>query len=193
MTGTDYGHLTYLVLLGAAVVFWFFTNHRQSFGKTLQQAMAWVLIFLGMIAAVAMWDDIRSVARPVEAVMSDADRIEIPRSVDGHYRLVLGVNGTPVEFVVDTGATDMVLSLEDAKRVGFDIDALPFVGRALTANGEVKTAPVILSEVTIGDHTDRRVPARVNGGDLFQSLLGMTYLQRFDQITITGGRLILTR
>ena len=50
--GTDQiGHLTYLILLGAAVVFWFVTNHRQSFGRTMQQALAWALIFLGVVAA----------------------------------------------------------------------------------------------------------------------------------------------
>ncbi|WP_204114629.1 retropepsin-like aspartic protease family protein [Shimia biformata] len=192
MNAYDYGRLTYLVLLGAAVVFWFVTNHRQSLGKTMQQALAWGLIFLGVVAAVAMWDDIRGAARPLNAVVSDQGRIEIPRGMDGHYHINVEINGTPIPFIVDTGASDIVLTKRDARRVGLDPDQLPFVGRAMTANGEVRTAPVTLSEVQLGGVVDRNMPARVNGGDMDTSLLGMSYLQRFSQITIAGNRLILT-
>nr|WP_319948708.1 TIGR02281 family clan AA aspartic protease [uncultured Shimia sp.] len=193
MSSFEYGQLTYLVVLCAAVVFWFVTNHRQSFGKILQQAMAWVLIFLGVIVAIGMWGDIRDTVRPTQAVFSDEGRIEIPRSQDGHYRLTLTINGKPILFVVDTGASQVVLSKADAAKAGLDLENLVYYGRALTANGEVRTAPVTLKEVKIGTLTDRNVAAQVNGGELDQSLLGMSYLQRFEQITITGQKLILTR
>lgn len=193
MSSFEYGQLTYLVVLCAAVLFWFVTNHRQSFGKILQQAMAWVLIFLGVIVAIGMWGDIRDTVRPTQAVFSDEGRIEIPRSQDGHYRLTLTINGKPILFVVDTGASQVVLSKADAAKAGLDLENLVYYGRALTANGEVRTAPVTLKEVKIGTLTDRNVAAQVNGGELDQSLLGMSYLQRFEQITITGQKLILTR
>lgn len=193
MSSFEYGQLTYLVVLCAAVLFWFVTNHRQSFGKILQQAMAWVLIFLGVIVAIGMWGDIRDTVRPTQAVFSDEGRIEIPRSQDGHYRLTLTINGKPILFVVDTGASQVVLSKADAAKAGLDLENLVYYGRALTANGEVRTAPVTLTEVKIGTLTDRNVAAQVNGGELDQSLLGMSYLQRFEQITITGQKLILTR
>lgn len=193
MSSFEYGQLTYLVVLCAAVVFWFVTNHRQSFGKILQQAMAWVLIFLGVIVAIGMWGDIRDTVRPTQAVFSDEGRIEIPRSQDGHYRLTLTINGKPILFVVDTGSSQVVLSKADAAKAGLDLENLVYYGRALTANGEVRTAPVTLNEVKIGTLTDRNVAAQVNGGELDQSLLGMSYLQRFEQITITGQKLILTR
>ena len=193
MSSFEYGQLTYLVVLCAAVLFWFVTNHRQSFGKILQQAMAWVLIFLGVIVAIGMWGDIRDTVRPTQAVFSDEGRIEIPRSQDGHNRLTLTINGKPILFVVDTGASQVVLSKADAAKAGLDLENLVYYGRALTANGEVRTAPVTLTEVKIGTLTDRNVAAQVNGGELDQSLLGMSYLQRFEQITITGQKLILTR
>lgn len=187
------GQLTYLVLLGAAVLFWFVTNHRQSFRKTVQQGMAWVLIFLGIIAAYGMWGDIRSTVAPQTTVFSDEGRVVIPRSRDGHYRLELQVNGTPIDFVIDTGASGIVLSRQDAARAGLDPDALPYFGRALTANGEVKTAPVTLDEIRLGSLVDKRIPAQVNGGELDQSLLGMSYLNHWREITISGGKLILQR
>lgn len=191
MSDGNFGNLIYLVVLGTMVVFWFVTNHRQSFRKNIQQGLAWLLIFLGVIAAYGMWGDIRSTVSPTATVHADTGNIEVPRSPDGHYRMTLNVNDAPITFVVDTGATDIVLSKSDAAKAGLDPSALPFIGRAYTANGEVRTAPVTLDTVKLGDMLDRRVPASVNGGELEQSLLGMSYLQRFREITISGGKLIL--
>ncbi|MCW8843702.1 MAG: TIGR02281 family clan AA aspartic protease [Rhodobacteraceae bacterium] len=193
MSNLQTGHLTYLLLLAVAVLFWFVTNHRQSFRKTVQQGMAWALIFIGIIVAYGMWGDIRSTITPRASVYSDAGRVVIPRSPDGHYRLTLDVNGAKIRFVVDTGASNIVLSKNDAKKAGLDPASLPYFGRALTANGEVKTAPVVLDEIRLGDMVDTRVSAQVNGGELNQSLLGMTYLNHWREITISDGRLILQR
>lgn len=193
MSSIEIGNLAYLVLLTSAVGFWFFVSNRETLGKTLQQAVLWGLIILGMIAAVGLWDDIRATVRPTQAVFSEAGRIEIPRGPDGHYRLTLDINETPITFIVDTGASDIVLSKQDARKVGFDPENLPYYGRAITANGEVRTAPVRLESVSLQGIRDRNVPARINGGALQQSLLGMAYLQRYEQITITGNRMILTR
>ena len=193
MSNWQTGQMTYLVVLAAAALFWFVTNHRQSFRKTVQQGLAWGLIFIGIIAAYGMWGDIRSTVMPKATIFSDAGRVVIPRSPDGHYRLKLGVNGTPVYFVVDTGASNIVLSKEDAARVGLEPDNLPYFGRALTANGEVKTAPVTLNEIRLGDLVDTRIPAQVNGRELSQSLLGMSYLNHWREIKISDGTLILQR
>ena len=125
--------------------------------------------------------------------MADEGRIEIPRSNDGHYYATLSVNGAEVNFVVDTGATDVVLTQAAARRAGQDPANLPYFGRALTANGEVRIAPVRLEEVALGDYVDTNVRASVNEVEMGQSLLAMSYLHLFDQITITGSKLILTR
>ena len=98
-----------------------------------------------------------------------------------------------MRFVVDTGATDMVLTQTDAQRAGIDPDGLAYLGRAMTANGEVRTALVRLDEVQLGSVTDRGVSAVVNQGEMAQSLLGMGYLQRWGRIEIAAGELILTR
>lgn len=193
MSGNDIGNLAYLAILLTASVFWFVTSGRQNLGKTTQHMAVWGLIFLGTIAVIGLWDDIRATVLPTQAVFDDAGRIEIPRSPDGHYRLTAQINGASLIFIVDTGASDIVLSQADARKAGFDPDALPYYGRAMTANGEVRTAPVRLSIVKVGGFEDHNVAARVNGGALDQSLLGMSYLQRYSQITIAGNKLILTR
>ena len=84
MSSMDYGNLAYLVLLGAVVTFWFFVQNRQSLNKTLQQGAIWGLIFLGTIAAVGLWGDIRQTVNPQQLVMTDTGRIEVPRGPDGH-------------------------------------------------------------------------------------------------------------
>lgn len=193
LTDWEYGRLIYLVLLGSALLFWFVTQNRQSLGRTLQQALAWVFIFVGVIAVVGLWEDIRSTVAPAGRASISDNRIEVPRSRDGHYYLSLTVNDTPVRFLVDTGATQVILGQQDARRIGIDLDGLNFFGRAMTANGEVRTAPVSLQTVSAGPVIDRDVSAWVTAGDMEQSLLGMTYLQRWDHIEIADGALVLSR
>lgn len=193
MDSFDTGRLIYLVLLGLMVAGWFFTQNRQSMNKSLQQAALWGFIFLGAVAAYGLWEDISQTVRPQQAVFADQGKIVVPRSPDGHYYIDAQVNGAPVQFVLDTGASMLVLTQDDARGAGLDPDNLTFTGRAMTANGEVRTAPVRLDRVTIGPATDENITAVVNSGEMAQSLLGMTYLQRWGKIEIAGGELTLTR
>ena len=193
MSAFDTARLFYLVLLGGALILWFVAQNRASAGKITQQAVVWALIFVGVIAAVGLWGDIRNTVTPGRATIAEDNRIILPRAMNGHYYLTAQVNGTPVDFVVDTGATGIVLTQKDAEAAGIDTSALAYVGRAFTANGEVRTAPVILQSIRIGPIRDERIRATVNQGEMDRSLLGMEYLQRFSSVEITGGKLVLTR
>ncbi|WP_146345266.1 retropepsin-like aspartic protease family protein [Phaeobacter marinintestinus] len=193
MTDMDWGRMIYLLLLVGALLTWFFVHNRQSLGRTLQHAMAWLLIFVGVIAMVGLWDDIRTTLRPQLGSVTSTGGIEVPRAPDGHYYLTLKLNDTPVTFMVDTGASQIVLTQADAKRAGIDLGSLAYIGRAMTANGEVRTAPIRLDTVALGPIKDTNLPAQVNEGEMGQSLLGMTYLQRFQKIEITRDGLLLTR
>ncbi|WP_170784546.1 retropepsin-like aspartic protease family protein [Ruegeria lacuscaerulensis] len=193
MDGDSIARLAYLSLLGVAVVAWFISQNRQTLNKTLQQAMAWVFIFIGVIAVVGLWEDIRSTVSPVPQLTVTGETIEVPRSADGHYYLPVEVDGQTITFLVDTGASQIVLSSRDAERIGVDLNQLNYFGRALTANGEVRTAPVRLETVTLGPITDQNISAWVNEGELHQSLLGMDYLHLFSNIQFADGRMILSR
>jgi len=193
LNGDQIGSLIYLVLLAVVIGGWFLVSQRGNLGKVVQYAAIWGFIFLGAIVAVGLWTDIRQTVTPRQSVMMDGARVEVPQAVDGHFYLTLEVNGAPVRFVVDTGATDLVLSRTDAVRAGLDPDALIFSGQAFTANGMVETAPVTLDRIVLGKATDTSVRAVVNGADMRDSLLGMSYLQRFDRIEISEGRLVLER
>lgn len=189
----EIGRMIYLGLLGGALIIWFIAQNRNSLGKTAQQALVWGLLFIGVIAAYGLWDDVSRSVTPRQTVMADAGRIEIPRAPDGHYHMTAMVNDARIRFVVDTGATDIVLSRQDAAAAGIDLAGLLFTGRANTANGQVATAPIRLDRFSVEGIEDRNLRAWVNEGDMRQSLLGMSYLDRFSRIEIADGRLILTR
>ncbi len=182
----------YLSLLGAALLLSYLLASRINIGKMLQQMGIWVLIFMGAIAVIGMWPEIQRTITPRQSVV-DGTTIVLPRARDGHYYLTLDINNVPVEFVVDTGASQVVLTQDDAKRIGLNPLALSYLGTASTANGTVRTAAVRLDTVSLGAITDTRVRAVVNDGEMNGSLLGMTYLSNFDSITIKDGELILSR
>lgn len=193
MTSDNTASLIYLVLLGCAVGGWFFMAGRDSIGKTLQMAAIWGFIFVGVIAAYGLWNDVQRQTLNNQVLQLGEGQISVPRQPDGHYYLTLELNGANIRFVVDTGATDMVLTRTDAERAGLNPDELNFIGVANTANGQVRTAPVRIDTVRLGDITDTNVRASVNDGEMFGSLLGMGYLERWGHISISGGELRLTR
>ena len=193
MDSVDIPRLLYLALLGAAIVAWFFAQNRESTGKLVQQATVWGLIFAGVIAAVGLWEDIRRTILPGQAISTADGRIVLPRSRDGHYYLTAEVNGAPIDFVVDTGATRISLTRRDAERAGIDLERLAYVETVRTANGSVRAAPVMLDSVSVGPIVERNLRAGVGSGTMHQSLLGMNYLGRYSRVEIRDARMILER
>jgi aspartyl protease family protein len=94
--------------------------------------------------------------------------------------------------MVDTGATNVVLSRRDAERLGIDPASLVYLGQAQTANGIVRTARVKLNDVQLGSWQDETLAAWVNDGEMDGSLLGMDYLGKF-HIELAADRLLLRR
>jgi len=193
LTGDEIAQLSYLALLGTAVAGWFFMQNRQSVSKLSQQAVIWGLIFVGVIASYGLWSDISERTLMQQSYKSDTGEIRVPVSKDGHYYLTLLVNGIPVRFAVDTGASEVVLTRKDAKRIGLNPESLNYMNAAHTANGIVYSAPVRLKTVTLGPITDTNLRAEVNAGEMRDSLLGMTYLSRFENLSFNRGFLVLKR
>lgn len=193
MTADELGRFAYIALIGIAVGGWLYADLRRQFGQTLRNLLIWGCIFLGTIGAVGLYEDIRNDVSPRQLVLEGGGRIEVPIAFDGHFYLDLEVNQEHVEFVIDTGATDVVLSMQDAAKLGLNTDTLAFTNIARTANGEVKTAPAVLERIEVGGIIDFDVPVVVNGGEMDASLLGMRYLQRFDRIEISDGMMVLER
>ena len=191
MDSSEFPRVIYLVILLVAVVGWLLAENRNSFGKNIRAIMVWGMIFLGVMAGYGLWGDIRDDIAPRQSVLEDGAGITVPRADDGHFHLTLELNGVPVEFLVDTGATDIVLTRRDATRVGLDPDDLMFIGRARTANGTVETAYTTVDTVALGPFRFDGVGVAVNGGEMQGSLLGMSFLSRFGRLEIADNRLLL--
>jgi aspartyl protease family protein len=153
--------------------------------------LAWGLIFLAVMVGYALWSDMRTQIAPAQSVTATGT-LEIPRAPDGHYYPVVQVNGTPITFLADTGASSIVLGSGDAARLGIETAGLVYLGRAETANGTVRTARVTLDSLSLGPFQDTEVDAFVTDGDMEGSLLGMDYLGLF-RVEIDRDRMILSR
>jgi aspartyl protease family protein len=194
MSGDSLASLGYSALLLLALGGAYLASHRQSVGKSLQMALVWGMIFMGCMAIYGLWGDIsRDYGRKNLPITQQDGAIALPRASDGHYYVTANVNGTEIEFLVDTGASDIVLSRLDAARIGFDLDRLAFLGSARTANGVVPIAYGRLKTIRLGNHLDQAVSVSINGGEMDKSLLGMSYLGRFGRIEMTQDQLILRR
>lgn len=189
----DYPRLVYLGLLAAVLLGSVLMTRRGAFKKAAFQGGIWLVIFASMIAAVGIWQDIRSPQSSALNFTTQDGNVVISQSADGHYRVIIKVNDQPLSFLIDTGASHVVLTQKDAQALGFKLEKLKFWNIAMTANGPVSTAPVRLWEMTLGPYTDRNVSASVNSGEMKISLLGMSYLNLYSSIEISQKQMILKR
>lgn len=188
----DTARLFYLLLLGMFVLVWVFSRYRGKLGQATQHAAIWVLIFLGATLIFGFAEDLKSMLTGSPRQI-DQDTIVLNQDNGGHFRAEVEVNGVAVDFIVDTGATNLVLSKRDAGRAGFDPGSLSYSLPSMTANGQVMNARVRIDEMRIGSFTDRNIVALVNGGPLDVSLLGMSYLERYSSWRVEGDRMFLNR
>ena len=125
------------------------------------------------------------------AVEHHASDAEVAKAADGHYWAEAQVNGREVRFLVDTGATDVALTVDDARRLGIDLASLSFDRTVNTAAGPSKAALVDLDYVSVAGARVDHVTALVLQNGLSTSLLGMTYLGRLSKFEATQSALIL--
>ena len=110
---------------------------------------------------------------------------------DGHYWGLADVDGFPVNFMVDTGASVVVLTFEDAKRLRLKPDELDYSWRISTAGGETKGASVLLGSIRIGGVEIENVEAMILREGLEQNLLGMSFLGQLYSYEFRGKQLII--
>ena len=101
------------------------------------------------------------------------------------------IAGQPVDFVLDTSVKDVVLTTDDAHRIGVDVAALAFDDEALIGNVRSAAANVELDDVRFGSVSITDLPAKVSANALGGNVLGMEFLDRFSRWRIENGVLIL--
>lgn len=178
------------VIFGGAAAFW----SRASLWKIAKVAGLWAVIISGISVFYLYRSDFAArfmTSLDPAGVTSTDEGLVVRRARDGHFWLRARINGVPLLMMVDTGASNVVLSPEDAAKAGFSASNLTFDRVAQTANGEVKFAGATAGRFSIGAATFFDVPITVNGADMSGSLLGMSVLDRFASIEFRGNSMIL--
>jgi aspartyl protease family protein len=173
------------VLAGAAMM------RREEWKKNAQYAAAWLAIIVVLVLGYAMKDTLLGELIPGRPRIDADGSLSVRASQGGHFYIKGAVNGAPVRFMVDTGASDIVLSPADATRAGFDPERLEKTRIYSTANGTVTGAPVKIGVLEVGQMHLNDVEASVNGAAMEHSLLGMSFLKRFQSYNVQGDTLTL--
>ena len=121
-----------------------------------------------------------------------ADTARLSMSGNGHFMAKAQINGRTVRVLVDTGASTVALSHEDARKAGFRPDDLDFDKPVSTANGVINAARVKIDRIEVGSILVEGVDGMVlPKGALSVSLLGMSFLGRLDSYEVRDGVLYL--
>ena len=130
-------------------------------GVNVGQAIRHGAIWVGLVGALAIGyayrgeivevgSRVRGELIPAYAVKSGPHEMVLLQGEGGGFYVMGAVNGTPVRFAIDTGASDIVLSPEDARRVGVDVASLDFARSYETANGVGRGARFVADRLEVG-------------------------------------------
>jgi aspartyl protease family protein len=148
-------------------------------------------IAVGTVIGLAIPTSKRAPAAPAVAQQSGGQRETVlERESNGHFYVHAKVNGELVRFLVDTGASGVALTVEDAQRIGIPFDPAEFQYIGEGASGPIRGKPVLLHEVDVDGKVVNDVPGAIlEGSEL--SLLGQSYLSRMGEVQMRGDYMVL--
>lgn len=183
-----------LVLVASGIL----ATRKLNVGKAARDLAIWAAVIAGLVAVYGFRGELTMVGNrilgelePSRSQQRAGGELEFRRGGDGHFYIDAEVNGRPVRFLVDTGASDLVLSPADARRLGFEPSTLTFDRIYQTANGMGRGAPVVLRSIAVGSIRFREVAASVNDAPMSESLLGLSFLDRLTGYEVRGDSLLL--
>lgn len=200
--GDDAPRMFYLVVLLLLVGSGIFAA-RRNWGETARNVGIWALIALAFVAVYVYRNDAQDFASRITAglipgraatIIDDNgfNTVVLYQAQNGHYQADMTVNGQTIPTMVDTGASTIALSYEDAEKLGLNPETLDFSSIVNTANGPARTAYVTLPEIEIGGIKRSNIRAGIaERGKLGQSLLGMNFLGSLTSFTFSGEELRL--
>ncbi|PAQ09472.1 TIGR02281 family clan AA aspartic protease [Mesorhizobium temperatum] len=187
-----------VALIGAGLL-----RSGRPLGAMARNLGTWAVIVLALIAGYQYRYELQDFASRVTAGLVPGSplalgledghaTVTLDKAGNGHFEARIMVNGTPVRAVVDTGATSIVLTAQDAQAAGFNPAALNFTIPVSTANGMARAAAVRTDELAIGGIVRKDMPVMIAApGMLGQSLLGMNFIGSLSGFDVRGDRMIL--
>ena len=190
--------LVYLLALAVLIGGGFFARVVRRPGAALQQAGLWIGIGLVLLLGYSYRTELGVIANrlsgnlvPSSGQAVDGQQMRFTAEADGQFHVEATVGSTPMRFLVDTGASEVMLSPADARRLGYEPSTLAYTRVYQTANGTVRGAPVTIPEISIGPIHLTNVAASVNEHETEGSLLGMSFLGRLSGYQVSGDTLTL--
>jgi len=198
LSSRDFASLAYKIALAVFVGAIVLTTLRERFMQALTTAVLWVALALMLVVGYAYRFELSDVGRRVLAellpgyVITHGRTVAVARAFNGDFDVTAQINGARIAMVLDTGASSVVLTRDDARAAGLPIELLTYTADIDTANGRTRAAPVTLDRIAIGGLVERSVAALVaQPGELKTSLLGMSFLNRLQSWEVRGDRLLL--
>jgi len=198
LSSEDFSSLAYKIGILVFVAGTVLTLFRERFAQAVTMAMLWVIVGMLLVVGYSYRFELHQIADRVLAdlipgrVISQGRTVAVARTNGGDFAINAQINGANVAMVLDTGASSVVLTREDAKAAGLPIEVLDYSVNIDTANGRARAAPVTLDRVAVGSLVERSVEALVAPpGQLKTSLLGMSFLNRLQSWEVRGDRLLL--
>jgi len=197
LDGIDKANALYLAILLIVVLAGSLSLRGAGIGRLAKMAAAWIAIFAVILVFAAYRDEVSTVfSRTVAEVdpargTTESGEFRLRARSDGHFWVRGAIDGEPVLFLIDTGATGIVLTREAARRVGVDPARLTFDRVARTANGPVRGASVRVGTLEIGPIVRSGVTVDVTEGALDTNLLGMSFLRTLSAWRVEGETLIM--
>ena len=182
-----------LVLVSAGVF-----RARFNLGQSARHLAIWVGLLAILVVGYSfrsdlggVWTRVRSEFAPGYAVQTGPREMVVTQEEGDSFVLIGQVNGQTVRFLLDTGASDIVLRPGDARRLGVDVDHTAFTREIETANGQGRSAPFTAQTLSVGKLTLNNVPMSINATPMSSSLLGMSFLKRLESYQVKEGKLYL--
>ena len=171
---------------------------RLPLGYVAKAAFAWIAIFAALFAIFSFRFEFKAIWERVKADISgtagqsvSGEEITIRRQDDGHYWLQVDVNGKPVRFMIDSGATTTAVNANTARETGIEVDATGYPVFLNTANGSVAARRGIIQSFKIGTHEigQHNVVVSESFGDT--NVLGMNFLDSMQSWKVEGNVMTL--
>ncbi len=159
-------------------------------------ALAWIAIFAALFPIfsfrfefISIWERVKADISGTAGQSISGEAIELRRQDDGHYWITVDINGKPVRFMVDSGATMTAINATTAKEAGVEADGYPII--LSTANGRVAAKRATVQSLVVGPHKIENHPVVVSESFGDVNLLGMNFLNDMQSWRVESNKMIL--